>query len=79
MKIKNLRKIKKESQYIIIKPIIKVKGNIQDLKIEENVEPKQSNFLLTIKSNQHLKEDDLHLKKIKIIYNCIHTLLKSID
>ena len=45
------------------KPLIKVKGKIQDLKkVEKNVKPKQSNFLLTLNTNQQFKEDDPHLK-----------------
>ena len=34
------------------KPIIKVKGKIQDFKkVEKNIKPIQSNFLLTISTN----------------------------
>ena len=45
------------------KPLIKVKGNIQDLKkVIKNVKPKQSNFLLTLNTNQQFKEDDPRLK-----------------
>ena len=35
------------------KPEIKIKGKIQDMaKKEKNIKPKQSNFLLTINTNQ---------------------------
>ena len=47
------------------KPLIKVKGKIQDLqKTIKNIKPKQSNFLLTLNTNQQFKEDDPHLKMI---------------
>ena len=46
------------------KPLIKVKGKIQDLqKTIKNIKPKQSNFLLTLNTNQQFKEDDPHLKR----------------
>ena len=63
------------------KPIIKVKGNIQDLKkVEKNIKPKQSNFLLTINTNQQFKEDDPNLKDdIEIFDNSISQLLNNID
>ena len=63
------------------KPIIKVKGKIQDLqKTIKNIKPKQSNFLLTLNTNMQYKEDDKHLKDdIEIFDNCINQLLNSID
>ena len=63
------------------KPLIKVKGKIQDLKkVIKNVKPKQSNFLLTLNTNQHFKEDDPHLKDdIEKFDGCINQLLNSID
>ena len=63
------------------KPLIKLKGNIQDLKKTiKNVKPKQSNFLLTLNTNQQFKEDDPHLKdNIEIFDSCINQLLNSID
>ena len=45
------------------KPTIKIKGKVQDMtKKERNIKPKQSNFLLTINTNQQYKEDDEGLK-----------------
>ena len=63
------------------KPLIKVKGKIQDLKkVEKNIKPKQSNFLLTLNTNMQYKEDDKHLKDdIEIFENCINQLLNNID
>ena len=63
------------------KPLIKVKGNIQDLhKKEKNIKPKSSAFLLTLNTNQQFKEDDPHLKDdIEIFNNCINQLLNNID
>ena len=63
------------------KPLIKVKGNIQDLKkVIKNVKPKQSNFLLTLNTNQQFKEDDPHLKNdIEIFDGCINELLNNVD
>jgi hypothetical protein len=63
------------------KPLIKVKGNIQDLKkVIKNVKPKQSNFLLTLNTNQQFKENDPHLKDdIEIFDGCINELLNNVD
>jgi len=63
------------------KPLIKVKGKIQDLnKKEKNIKPKQSNFLLTINTNQQFKENDEHLKDdIEIFDHSINQLLNNID
>ena len=63
------------------KPLIKVKGNIQDLhKKEKNIKPKSSAFLLTLNTNQQFKEDDPHLKDDIEIFNiCINQLLNNID
>ena len=63
------------------KPILKIKGNIQDLKKDiKNVKPKQSNFLLTLNTNQQFKVDDPNLKSdIEIFNSCINELLNSID
>ena len=63
------------------KPLIKVKGNIQDLKKTiKNVKPKQSNFLLTLNTDQQFKEDDKHLKDdIEIFDGCINELLNNVD
>ena len=63
------------------KPIVKVKVNIQDSnKVQKNIKPKQSNFLLTINTNQQFKEDDPNLKDdIEIFNNSINKLLNNID
>jgi len=63
------------------KPIIKVSGKVQDLKkIIKNEKPKQTNFLLTINSNQQYKDDDKHLKDdIEIFDHSINQLLNNID
>ena len=63
------------------KPILKIKGNIQDLKkVIKNVKPKQSNFLLTLNTNQQFKENDPHLKDdIEIFDGCINELLNNVD
>ena len=63
------------------KPIIKVSGKVQNLeKVIKNVKPKQTNFLLTINSNQQYKDDDKHLKDdIEIFDHSINQLLNHID
>ena len=63
------------------KPIIKIKGQVQDMKKKEkNVKPKQTNFLLTINTNQQYKDDDEHLKDdIEIFDASIKELLNNID
>ena len=59
----------------------KVTGNIQDLKkVEKNLKPKQTNFLLTINLNQSYKEADEHLKDdIKIFDDTIKDILDNVD
>ena len=63
------------------KPLIKVSGKVQDLKkVIKNEKPKQTNFLLTINSNQQYKDDDKHLDDdIEIFNNSINQLLNNID
>ena len=63
------------------KPIIKVSGKVQNLeKVIKNVKPKQTNFLLTINSNQQYKYDDKHLENdIEIFDGSINQLLNNID
>ena len=63
------------------KPLIKVKGKVQDLKkVEKNIKPKQSNFLLTINTNMQYKEDDKHLKDdIEIFDHTINQVLNNVD
>ena len=46
----------------------------------KNIKPKQSNFLLTLNTNQQFKEDDKHLKDdIEIFDGCINELLNNVD
>jgi len=63
------------------KPKIKVQGKVQDLKkVERNIKPKQSNFLLTINTNMQYKEDDKHLKDdIEIFDHTINQVLNNVD
>ena len=63
------------------KPEIKIKGKVQDLKkVIKNEKPKQTNFSLTINSNQQYKDDDKHLDDdIEIFNNSINQLLNNID
>ena len=60
---------------------VKVTGNIQDLKkVEKNIKPKQTNFLLTINLNQSYKEGDEHLDNdIKIFDHTIKDILDNVD
>ena len=64
-----------------MKPEIKIKGKVQDLKkVIKNEKPKQTNFLLTINSNQQYKDDDKHLKDdIEIFDHSINQFLNNID
>ena len=63
------------------KPIIKIKGNIQNMeKKEKNIKPKHSNFLLTINTNQQYKDNDEHLDNdIKVFDNTTNEILNHID
>ena len=63
------------------KPLIKVKGKVQDLKKKEKyIKPKSSSFLLTINTNQQFKEDDPHLKDdIDIFDHTINQILNNVD
>ena len=63
------------------KPLIKVKGNVQDLnKIEKNIKPKQTNFLLTLNLNQQYKENDKNLDNdIEMFNDSISDMLNNID
>ena len=62
-------------------PDIKVKGKIQNLeKLEKNQKPINSNFLLTINTNQQYKTNDQHLKNdIEFFENTIKNILNNID
>ena len=63
------------------KPEIKIKGKVQDMtKKEKNVKPKQTNFLLTINTNQQYKDDDENLQNdIEVFDTTIKEILNSID
>ena len=63
------------------KPEIKIKGKVQDMtKKEKNVKTKQTNFLLTINTNQQYKDDDENLKNdIEVFDESIKDLLNNID
>ena len=63
------------------KPEIKIKGKVQDMtKKEKNVKPKQTNFLLTINTNQQYKDDDENLQNdIEVFDTTIKEILNNID
>ena len=63
------------------KPEIKIKGKVQDMtKKEKNVKPKQTNFLLTINTNQQYKDDDENLQNdIEVFDTTIKEILNSMD
>ena len=63
------------------KPQIKIKGKIQDMdKKEKNEKPKNSNFLLTINTNQSYKDNDEHLTNdIKVFDKTIIEILQNVD
>ncbi len=63
------------------KPEIKIKGKIQDMnKKEKNIKPKQSNFLLTINTNQQYKDNDEHLENdIEVFDDTIKDSLNNVD
>ena len=63
------------------KPDIKIKGKIQDMnKKEKNIKPKQSNFLLTINTNQQYKDNDEHLDNdIEVFDSTIKDLLNNVE
>ena len=62
-------------------PDIKVKGKIQNLQKEEkNQKAINSNFLLTINTNQQYKSNDKHLQNdIEFFENTIKNVLNNID
>ena len=63
------------------KPIIKVKGKVQDMnKKIKNKKPISSNFLLTINTNQQYKDDDKDLENdIEVFDNTLKSILNHID
>ena len=62
-------------------PDIKVKGKIQNLeKIQKNLKPIHSNFLLTINTNQQYKDNEKHLENdIQIFETVIQNVLNNVD
>jgi hypothetical protein len=63
------------------KPKVQISGKIQDMKKKEkNIKPKQSNFLLTLNTNQQYKEGDVHLQNdIEVFNESIDDMLQNID
>ena len=64
-----------------MKPVLKIKGKVQDIQKKEKNKPlMKTNFLLTINTNQQYKDDDKHLDDdIKIFENTIQDILNKID
>jgi len=63
------------------KNIVKLSGRVQDLnKVIKNEKPKQTNYLLTINTNQQYKSDDKNLENdIEFFNNTIDNILSNID
>jgi len=63
------------------RPLIKIKGAIQDMKKKEkNKKPLNSNFLLTINTNQQYKDNDEGLDNdIEVFEHTIQSILNNID
>ena len=63
------------------KPVIKIKGAVQDLqKKVKNKKPMNSNFLLTINTNQQYKDTDKGLENdIEVFEETIKSILNNID
>ena len=63
------------------KPTIKIKGAVQDLqKKEKNKKPSNSNFLLTINTNQQYKDTDEGLQNdIEVFEDTIKDILNNIE
>ena len=64
-----------------MKPVLKIKGKVQDIQKKEKNKPlMKTNFLLTINTNQQYKENDEHLNDdISIIETTINDILNHID
>ena len=64
-----------------MKPVLKIKGKVQNIEKKEKNKPlMKTNFLLTINTNQQYKDDDKHLDNdIKIFENTIQDILNKID
>ena len=64
-----------------MKPVLKIKGKVQDLqKVEKNKKPIATNFLLTINTNQQYKETDKNLDNdIEVFEETINNILNNVD
>ena len=64
-----------------MKPVLKIKGKVQNIEKKEKNKPlMKTNFLLTINTNQQYKDNDKHLDDdIKIFENTIQDILNKID
>ena len=64
-----------------MKPVLKIKGKVQDLvKKEKNKPLMKTNFLLTINTNQQYKEGHKHLNNdIEVFEDTIKDILNRID
>ena len=64
-----------------MKPVLKIKGKVQDIQRKEKNKPlMKTNFLLTINTNQQYKENDEHLNNdISIFETTINDILNHID
>ena len=64
-----------------MKPVLKIKGKVQDIQKKEKNKPLMKTiFLLTINTNQQYKENDEHLNDdISIFETCINDILNHID
>jgi hypothetical protein len=64
-----------------MKPVLKIKGKVQDIQKKEKNKPlMKTNFLLTINTNQQYKENDDNLNNdISIFETTINDILNHID
>ena len=64
-----------------MKPVLKIKGKVQNIEKKEKNKPlMKTNFLLIINTNQQYKDNDNHLDDdIKIFENTIQDILNKID
>ena len=62
------------------KPTIKVRGKVQELgKVVKNHQPRRSNFLLTVNTNQQYRNDNNLQNDIEVFEDTIKDLLNNID
>ena len=64
-----------------MKPILKIKGKVQDMKkVIKNKKPISTNFLLTINTNQQYKDNDENLENdIEVFEETINDILNNVD